>query len=278
MTNVVIGIYNGYDSIVVPKGGIYFFLNSLRKHNKTCKVIILCQQQYHITCLKEICQDLNAEIYSDFSFDELPVLIENMDNLKENQFLTINLVYRFIIFKKILESMSEEINSVLMTDVSDVIFQGDPFEIDSGEELYCAMEKNVLSDNANYSSLLNMQWINQFKFMPNFNTECFDNKLVACAGTIYGKYKPIMEYLAYYKDLNEYRFCNDQGLYNIYVHDIKKLSVLPYTESRILTLDKMEFSELKKDDKGRLVNNKGELYNIIHQACRCNYHYMLSLA
>jgi hypothetical protein len=51
---------------------------------------------------------------------------------------------------------------------------------------------------------------------------------------------------------------------------------LKLEESKILTLDKIEFEKLNIENN-TILNNKGEKYNIIHQIDRCNLSFMLKL-
>ena len=44
MLNVILGFYCGYNSIVSEKGGIKVFLESLRKVNNECVIVVLCKK------------------------------------------------------------------------------------------------------------------------------------------------------------------------------------------------------------------------------------------
>ena len=45
MNNIILGVYDGYNSLKTSKGGIYYFLKSLRKYNSDCKVVIICEKK-----------------------------------------------------------------------------------------------------------------------------------------------------------------------------------------------------------------------------------------
>lgn len=281
--NLVLGIYNGYNSIVTAKGGIYFFLKSLRKYNTSCKVIILCEKKFLIDDLVSLCSMTNVDIYTDFDLEKVPIYEDCMPNIENDRFIgkfvALNQRYRYTLFNKIIKNLGLPFNKILLSDVSDVIFQSDPFEIDTGSHLYCAAEKNILSDVNNDSSWLNMNWIMGYQLLDGFNIENFEGMPVLCCGTIIGNHKSILDYLNYYDEINEFRFLNDQGILNVYVHNFQRndIKVIPYEESRILTLDKFKFDELIKNEDGKIINTKGEIYSIIHQIDRCNFPYMLSL-
>jgi hypothetical protein len=264
--NVIFGVYNGYDSVKTEKGGLYYFAKSLRKHNQECKVIIICEKEKVFAELEEFCNEHNFYIYTDF-------------NLKYDM-----MFYRFEIYYDIISKwFIHDINKIMFSDLDDVIFQGDPFSIDFDEQIYCAAEKNIITENDNMSSNLNRHWINESFTVAKYYTDNFENQPVLCAGTILGKYNGMLEYLKFYVDVQSKRpvpkGVNDQGLYNIYIYnytnaDVRK--ILPYNESQILTLDRVPFENLNIQDN-RILNDRGELYVILHQTNRCNLDFMKSL-
>lgn len=265
--NVIFGVYNGYNSLTTDKGGIYYFAKSLRKYNQDCKVVVLCEQDKVFEGLEELCVDYNFEIYSDFTFEYDLML------------------YRYKVYQQVLTAWGNQgINKVLFCDLDDVVFQADPFSIEFDEQLYCAAEKNILSDTRNSSSGLNRYWIEQASYVTKYTSNTFENQPVVCAGTILGKYSGVLDVLKFYnnalRNRISYREIPDQGLYNIYIYnhtgaDFKK--ILPYKESQILTLDNVVFDELSVQE-GKVVNNNGQTYAIIHQINRCNPEFMKGLA
>jgi hypothetical protein len=173
------------------------------------------------------------------------------------------------------------INKVLLSDVDDVIFQADPFSIQFTQDLYCAAEQNIIHDTNNWSSNENRFWIKESKDIIPYLFENFDHKYVVCAGTIMANFKGIMAYLYFYVDVQSRRKIekgvNDQGLYNIYVYNYSHSKCVPdYNVSRILTLDRVPFESLKTVN-GKIINDNGEIYAIIHQINRCNLEFMKSL-
>lgn len=248
---MILGVYNGYSSLKTEKGGIYYFMKSLRKYT-SCKVVILCEKDNIFEDLVSFSKEMNFEIYSDFEL-KYPMMY-----------------YRFEIYQQYLEK--NKVDKILLADIDDVIFQEDPFSIEF-EEFYCALEGNILTDT-NYSSLLNMFWINQVPI--NKNSECYQNQPVVCAGTILGTYCGIMKYLNFYKKVQSIQIANDQGILNVYIYNYATTKTcLPFTESKIVTLDRIPFESLNIQDG--IVNKKNEKYSIIHQINRCNLPFMLSL-
>ena len=155
-----------------------------------------------------------------------------------------------------------------MADTNDVIFQEDPFSIKFDTDFYCALEKNLITDPNNSSSQCNREWLYPYYNISkeSFNKK-FDNKYVICCGTILGKYKAIIDYLTFF-DKN--RHINDQGLFNIYIYDFcNSKTLLEYKNSEIITLDKIDYNSIKKDENGYLLNNNNNKYVILHQINRC---------
>jgi hypothetical protein len=70
---------------------------------------------------------------------------------------------------------------------------------------------------------------------------------------------------------------NDQGLLNAYVYtNLCSASLIPWQNSKILTLDNISFNKLKIVNNS-IVNENNEKYAIIHQINRCNLEFMLRL-
>ena len=59
-------------------------------------------------------------------------------------------------------------------------------------------------------------------------------------------------------------------LLNIYIYDFcNSKTLLKYNDSKILTLDKINYNLINKDDNTLLLNNQNEKYIILHQINRC---------
>ena len=255
MNNIIFGVYNGYNSLKTYNGGIYYFLKSLRKYNSDCKVVIICEKNNIFEDLITFSNEMNFEIYSNFT-------------TKYNM-----MYYRFELYNDYLKK-NKTFNKVLLSDINDVIFQEDPFSI---EELYCALEQSILSDNNNSSSCINMKWIDECKHLSKNNYDNYKYKYIVCAGTILGSYYGIIKYLEFYKYIQNIKIVNDQGLLNVYVYNyLSSKKCLEFKESKILTLDKINFETLNIENNS-IVNNNGEKYSIIHQINRCNLPFMLNL-
>ena len=253
---LVIGCYNYKEpKLLTNKGGIKIFIESLRKFNKTCTIIVLMN-----TCPPEI-KDL-------FNKNNVNCLL----GFKENLMYT-----RFIKYLKIINRI-KSFNKILLCDLNDVIFQGNPFDIKlDNNKLYCAQEISSYDDLSDSSTLLNLHWIRDaHKFnigLKNIYKKKYKNKNVICAGTILGNRDAILSYLIWYEKIQTkaVKLRNDQGLLNIYAYEYgdNRVIVERYQDGKILTLDKINFENIRKDSNGFLINSKGEKYCIIHQIDRC---------
>jgi len=256
--NIILGVYNGYESIKTEKGGLFYFMRSLRKYNNSCKVVVVCEKQNIFDELLKLSKAFDFEIFSDF-------------NLQYNM-----MFYRFEIYKTYLSD--KVYDKVLLTDMNDVIFQEDPFAFQFSGKMYFACEQGILGDFNDSSSVLNMIWLVGCSHIKQ-NYSLYNGKNIICAGTVLGTYTGVMEYLDFYVSNQREKIVNDQGLLNVYVYNyINEKNILPYQESKILTLDKIKFEDLTLNENNNIVNKLGEKYSIIHQIDRCNLSFMLMLA
>ena len=168
--------------------------------------------------------------------------------------------------------------------MNDVLFQADPFSIDS-QKIYCSCEGYNISDN-NFAGNLNRNWITYYysKFFPHVNVlQKYVGKKIICCGTIIGPTAPIVDYLKWYTTINKgevrwysflhkstFRFrCMGQALYNIYCYNNPdKCIIQNQNEGLILTCGEVDYNSVKKSPSGQLLNDKHEVYPILHQMDR----------
>jgi hypothetical protein len=284
--NVVIGFYSGYTSLDTDKGGLRIFVESFRKYNKEDIIIVSLVLPINCNELVEFCEKNNCIIES----------TELNDVKTGNRWKS----YRDIFTSNKYNGLS--INKILIMDMNDAIFQENPFNINTNGKLYCACEKtsynfypnDIYKNNLN-SMKINVNWMNmcsnndQPLITPqiecnnlvefnnlNLTEQYIYNKYIICSGTILGEYNNVMNLLNW--------GCNmlgaDQGLLNIYVYLINPNDclVIPLNDSEILTMDSVEFNQLKFNDEGKIVNNNGQIYSICHQIDRgCNLQYFIDL-
>lgn len=261
LPDIILGVYNGYQSLKTAKGGLYYFAESLRKYNKKCKIVILCEQQHIFTELREFCEKHEIEIFSNFKIQYKLMY------------------YRFYVYKDYLDKCLEQdnilYNKILLSDIDDVVFQADPFSINFDKDIYCGLEQSKYYVNES-SAILNMDWIKNCIHVDKLDITKLRNRYVVCAGTIMGTYKGILNYLHFYRKF-QYGHHVDQALWNIYVYNhLESKQLDHYHHSRILTLDNVHYESLNIRDS-KIVNNNDEVYAIIHQGNRCNLKAILSL-
>jgi len=256
--NVIIGIYD-YSSPPIKsyKGGIYAFLKSLRHHNKDCEVVIVCQKKNESKALISTLKEYNAYTYN---YDCKSV------NQKAGGDREFKLYCRFKFISDFLET--KNYNNIMLCDMNDIVFQGDPFSIDFSTEIYCSCELHFFK-NRNRHAKMNIEWM-----IPYYNEtyeeirERFMDKQVVCAGTILGTQAGIQKFLDWYIDVqteNLYAI-NDQGLYNIYIHHFcDSKEIVPYRYSKFLPIvNHHKLTNYGKDEQGYVLNDHNERYLLIH--------------
>lgn len=232
------------------------FIKSLRKYSDS-----------------DICLLVNSNIDQKFS-----------DFLEENNVRTIrnsisslyqpNInVTRFFQYYDFLLENKEEYQNILITDVTDVFFQSDPFLDLSGEFIYFAEEDE---DHTIGSNSFNSRWI-QISKGDEYLEKLSDRKII-CAGTTIGSYKNVLEYLAQMiliirevKDHNPSALNEgvDQGIHNFICYekiDLFKNPEIKKNGDLIATMGLTSLNNPERifmDEKNIIVNGKNP--KIVHQ-------------
>ncbi len=176
---------------------------------------------------------------------------------------------RFFLYHLFLEKHPNVYDQIFLTDVRDVIFQGDPFSFTvRGVECFTECEDIPLSRPS-----ANRRWVEE-----SFGSEAiahFGDKPVVCAGTILGTEPALREYLRVFNDTllaqPQPRVVNDQGLHNyiIYTNRVPNVTIHGNT-GPVLTLG-LEDVVLSID--GTFRNAAGDTPLVVHQYDR---HYALA--
>jgi beta-1,4-mannosyl-glycoprotein beta-1,4-N-acetylglucosaminyltransferase len=182
------------------------FIKSLRKYSNS-----------------DICLLVNSSIDHEFNY----FLDENNVRTIRNSISSLyqpNInVTRFFQYYDFLSENQEEYQNILITDVTDVFFQNDPFLDLKGEFIYFAEEDE---DHTIGSNSFNSRWI-QISKGSEYLEKLSDKKII-CAGTTIGSYKNILEYLAQMtliltevKDQNPSALSEsvDQGIHNFICYE-----------------------------------------------------------
>lgn len=181
-------------------------------------------------------------------------------------------VSRYIRYWEHLRASKAQFDRVLLTDVSDVIFQRDPFEDLPRGELLCFLEDKRMTIGTCKSNSL---WIRQV-FGEQVLTRLFNHR-ISCSGTIIGSLSAILRYLELLLrhanpkilgPLQAYRG-HDQGIHNYLIHS----GALPNAQliengNHVFTLCHTPSEEIRIEPEAILTSN-GQKSAIVHQY---NYH------
>lgn len=134
--------------------------------------------------------------------------------------------YRHFLYYDYLLKNGGQFDKVMLTDVRDVVFQGDPFEFDMEEAICVAMETTRLR--------IADDWVNSDWILLQYGEDVlkqYEFNIISCAGT---SFAPVRLMLFYLKEmLREIEVhgaghCTDQSMHNILLHSgrlhpVKKL-------------------------------------------------------
>eukprot|EP00744_Colponema_vietnamica_P018418 GILI01025991.1.p1 GENE.GILI01025991.1~~GILI01025991.1.p1 ORF type:complete len:398 (-),score=36.98 GILI01025991.1:77-1111(-) len=181
---------------------------------------------------------------------------------------------RFFLYKEFLDLWSDHFDAVMVTDVTDVVFQRDPFSALSllpprhkNQGIIAALEvdKIELPD-------INAEWLAQcFGHVAYWRLK---GEYVSCSGTTIGTLDHMKEYLRRMCDESSRNlWCGlqgaDQGVHNYVIHNnlVRKVLKTDFFHGPIATLD--DAFDLHFDSVGRLLNADNQIYHVVHQINRC---------
>jgi hypothetical protein len=167
----------------------------------------------------------------------------------------------------------DDYNNILITDITDVFFQNDPFLGLDDEFIYFAEEDE---DHTIGSNSFNSRWVHISLGLDNLN-KIKDQKII-CAGTTLGSYQNILQYLSqitlFLKDvkdknplaLNE---SVDQGVHNFICYQKTEVFKNPLIRKNgdliatvgITSIDSPNKISISED----VVSVNGKIPSIIHQ-------------
>ena len=177
------------------------------------------------------------------------------------------LTFRMIIFYLYLMQCKKRYSHVLITDVFDVVFQKDPFDFkrdNASIYSFCEDKRQTLR-----SCRLNSFWILKL-FGEKVLDEIGDNPIV-CSGVTIGTHSAMISYLTnmtkYLERFKSISLPQDQAIHNylIYKDKINNLALLSNEDGPVLHLHHLSKEDINFNDKGDVINRKGEVVNIVHQ-------------
>ena len=180
---------------------------------------------------------------------------------------------RYVRYEEILRGARKTYDHVLLTDVTDVLFQANPFDDLPEGELLCFLEGNggKISDSAD-----NARWIKQI-----YGDEAYEkikDRQSSCSGTTIGSHRAITRYLdlllSHAKpeilvNLQKYRG-HDQGIHNYLLQTgaLAEARLIPNGQ-HVYTLGLLAERTIKLGPAGKVLTPTGRLCPIVHQF---NYH------
>ena len=192
--------------------------------------------------------------------------------------------FRYTLAKLFLDYHFHHFDAVMTSDMTDVIFQEDPFvwamsEFNrTGKELIVAEEEAVLGGGANPSDTIdggiNLNWIKECRA----DASRVLKKHVLCSGTTIGTARMMQHYLTQMDGMTRNGYCGaigqDQGAHNYLVYTKPTLAsnMLPqnFRTGRIITMHGVPIIRFDSSS-GRLVNAEGRPYVVTHQINRCGW-------
>jgi hypothetical protein len=172
---------------------------------------------------------------------------------------------RYILYYLFLKKYGDDYSNVLISDIKDVIFQRDPFEFQIGDHLCCFLEE------AGYTLVTSP--FNSGRILTHFGKEVLDeigNNQPSCSGTIIGSIPAMIAYLEQMINVISTLDCQgggDQGVHNylIYTKKVPNLRLISNETGPVLTIGSKIGRQIRFNKYGLVINDKGEIYNIIHQ-------------
>ena len=176
--------------------------------------------------------------------------------------------YRYFLYYDYLLKNPGRFANVLLTDIRDVVFQRDPFEIITTDALYIALENSTV-DGCGYTG----NWIragygqsvlDEVKSMP-----------LSCSGTTLGPAAHILRYLkAMVMEILKVRdayHCFCQGIHNVLLHtgQLEPTVRINNNDGLIMTvgghMTSTELHQLRYDKQGYMLGKGSERSYIVHQ-------------
>jgi hypothetical protein len=174
---------------------------------------------------------------------------------------------RYFYYRNYLEHLAEKPSHILLADLKDVLFQGDPFEGMSDPFLHVAKEPLRLGD-----CTTNSTWFR--KVYGAQALEKHQNFPVICSGTTMGKEAAVRFYLDWMcaefarhgpsLDTGSNTLIMDQAIHIMYcLSHPEALAIEDGETGLIATL--AHFPSFVLDAEGRLLNGQGVPFRIVHQ-------------
>ncbi len=260
MANLILGMVKDYNYDQIQP-----FLDSLSRVSWSGKVVLFVSGISSKTAAKLRQQGVELIYFSQHypfisGFDNL---LQNL-GLPEKYDLPLSLcTERFVMYYLYLSRFGREYNRIMLTDVRDVIFQKDPFAFaDQGNlSVFLEDKRRTIAACPHNSS-----WIKR-----SFGDLVYDQikaRPISCNGIIISPWLPLLDYLKRKIDLI-FRVgppgIVGQGFHNylVYTAKLPQLNIFSNESGPVLTLGLV--NNYKQNAAGELLNESGEVANVVHQ-------------
>lgn len=175
---------------------------------------------------------------------------------------------RYVYAAEIIGSYSNKDVKVMMADIRDIVFQGNPFElIKADSTLIMGVESITIAEQVH-----NKEWLETL--YPEAYNELCDHRII-CSGFTLGNKDAVLEYLDAMVDELKAKFAKvvlalgfDQGIHNYLVRSNTEMFNPEYhtNESGLIATIGAGLSEsdIQRLD-GEFVNQNGDVYKVVHQ-------------
>jgi len=172
---------------------------------------------------------------------------------------------RWIMYYFYLSNLRKNYSKILLTDVRDVIFQLDPFDFKSDEDLCFFLEDIRMKINI---CEINTQWIRDL-FGEEILAKLGDN-YISCAGTIIGSPPKLQNYLKKFMEIIfkiDITKSSPQAVHNylIYMNLIDDFQLFENENGPVLSMHHKISDTIRLNKKGLIINNNDKVVNVIHQ-------------
>lgn len=174
---------------------------------------------------------------------------------------------RHLLYLDYLRQHRQEYDRVFLTDCRDVFFQADPFAWNPapGVHFFLEEETNKIGQCRHHIGWITSQF-GQAVF------ERMRHHTVACAGTTFGDTAAIMEYLSQMVEatmqvLSLAEVAGDQGVHNYLLREDRLPNVTIHENRRgpVMTTGPMSAGNIRFSEQGLVVNDAGQVVNVLHQ-------------
>lgn len=170
---------------------------------------------------------------------------------------------RYALYHDFIVKHTPDVDFVLISDLRDVIFQGDPFDAPvTGLECYLEEDTSRIG-----SSPFNRRWIADLYGTDRVRQ--LAEEVVSCSGTTVGTRDAMLDYLARMAEAITWRRqplgSHDQGVHNhlLRSNSFGDVQIVRNGYGRVLTMGEM--TSFAVDEDGRVCNRDGTIPPVLHQ-------------